>query len=289
MRNLNCIISLIWLTIIACNGNTANNAINSVGTKDDNSTIIKENYKKIKKKLQFVYNVNNADADSFGFMPVIDDQALGVKNLLIHNNNAYLTDPFHGNVKKIDLVNGIVKSSNILLNDKYFKICSITSFNNSLYVFSENEDVFILDNDLTVKDQFKLDSKYKGVKDVYYIKQDTLAIYRPNNDVLQLDNGQMQVSLIKIDKNHSISRKILLYPDYETYRDLLPNIRGYKYQEIKDQGNNYLITSYGKFELPEELPNTSMYYDSKNIDFTIDKIVYFSITPEKVQITVCEY
>lgn len=289
MRNLSCIISFIWVTIIACNGNTTNNAINSVGSKDDNSSKIRVDYKKIKNKKQFVYNINNADTDSFGFMPVADDQALGIKSLLIYNNCAYLTDPFHGNVKKIDLVSGIVKSSSILLNDKYFKICSITSFNNSLYVFSEKEDVFILDYDLTVKDQFKLDSKYKGDKDVYYIKQDTLVIFRPNNDVVQLDNGQMQVSLIKIDKKHSISREVLLYPDYETYKDLFPNIRGSKYLETKEQEKNYLITSYGKFELPEGLPNTSQYYDSKNMDFTFDKIVYFNITPEKVQITVCEY
>lgn len=282
-------IAFLSLAIFSCQGK-GNDKINRDNSLREMNTLVTDNnVKQLKNLKRFVFKIDNLDYNSFGFALVENDQAISITNILILGDFIFLSDAYHGNVKRIDS-DGKIISSAVLMNNTYMNLRSIGVFNNLLYVFSDKEDVFILDLNLQLKEHFKIGTdKWNGVKDILEVTVDTLTIYRSISDVKQLSDGRIQLSLIKIDKSNNITKSKLYYPDYESYSAQLFNIRGLLYKEERAGNKDYLVTPYGKFEIPEVLPNTSTYYDSKNLDFNQEIIAYFNINPQKVVITVCEY
>lgn len=243
--------------------------------------------KKIKNIRQFKFLVNNNDPLCFGFELVPDDQAIGVRNILLVENSAYLTDPYHGNIKKVNLLDGKVLISSIL-DSNYTSLRMLAYMNYKIYVFTDRVNTFIIDTSLKKTDEFLM-SNYRWGKDVFYQKEDVIVLYRPIDDVTQLTDRRLKVSLLKLFDGNKLVKDSVFFDNYKSFRDIEPNDRGVKYEEVTEGSFRYLVNAWGKYELKEQLPVTSKYYDSKNIDFTANRIVYYSVSPKEVIITIYEY
>lgn len=248
------------------------------------------NYKTAKRHIQFKFFIKNGIKESIGFKLVPDDQAMGIMGIALYKDNVYLTDAVNGNVKRINLLDGTCLSSNVLSNEPYHNLRSIAVFNEMLYVFTDKDIFFILDLDLAVKEQIKIED-WKWAKEIFAIKKDTLTVYRPVEDIYQLQDKRMQVCIVKILKNNSIERDTIIcdYKDFWGKYRLGNNVRGITYSESNEYNKYFVETPFGKYQINEPLPTTSKYYDSKNLDFNNKYLVYFSITPTDFLLTVYEY
>lgn len=251
-----------------------------------------EEIKAIKSVRIFKYKINNSNDNDFGFLSVLEDQSIGVRNIYLYKDFVFLSDPVHGNVKKINLSSGKICAVSPLL-DKDNDLRNITVFNDFVYVLTDNEINFILDTGLNKIGNLLL-PQYKGVKDVFKQTENELILYRPIEDVIQQNDKRMKISILKVDKTNSFQKDSLIwsYDEYNksAYGSSSSSNRGKQYTVFNNkEGKRYFINEHGKFELREILPTTFKYYDSKNIDFTPNKIAYYNVTSSDVILTVNSY
>jgi hypothetical protein len=257
-----------------------------------NNTVTKtvENIKPLKSVKSYRFNIDNNNLNSFGFLLIEEDQSIGVRSIVLHGDYLYISDPFHGNIKKMRISDGELSSS--LKLDSNYKIREITVFNNFLYVFTDDTKCYSLDLDLNIKAELTI-PKYRWVKDIFKQTQKELMIYRPIEDVIQLADKSTRLKIVKIGQDNSISKDslTLTYEQFESsaYSPKANHIRGIKYDYVANGNKTTLTNQYGVFELKEKLSNTAKFYDSKNIDFTESKIAHFSVTNNEVIIAIYEF
>lgn len=273
----------------SCQGKTENNHVNTSNVKHAVEPIETGDVKRIKSSQIFRYKVNNADYKQFGFLPVEEDQSIGVRSIIVSGNFIFVTDPFHGNIKKIDMKNGRVAAVSTQL-DTGNNLRTITVFNNAIYVLTDNEKIFLLDFTLNKINELVI-PKYRWVKDIFNQTENELVLFRPIEDVVQQADISMKIKMVKIDVTNAVKRDSLQlsYDEYNKSYYAVGNIRGKQYKYLNEEGKHFIVNEYGKFELKEKLPDTYKYYESKNIDFMVNSIVYFSVSRDEVVLTVNEY
>lgn len=291
-----CNILMVWCFIFilqACQQSTKTEN-NISGSNKSNKTFISENkeLKAIKLAQVFKYKYDNSNAKKFGFLYLSDEQSIGVKGVCLYNEYAYLTDPLHGNVKKVNLKNGEIVGASSRLN-KNFNLTKLTVFNDLVYVLTDDEIIYILDLNLNNANNL-LTPNYRWEKDFFKQTDEELSLYRPIDDVVQLKDKRMKIHILDIDKNNNISTDSIVWSfdkyNNSGYGSKLYNIRGKEYNFTKDDANAELLTiDFGKFELKKSLPTTFQYYESKNIDFTSNRIIFYEITKEELIINVYNY
>jgi hypothetical protein len=245
--------------------------------------------KSIKSTQVFRFKVNNTDVQQMGFLALQEDQSIGIRSVVINNDFVFLADPLHGNIKKINLKSGkIIAVSPKLDNENNLRTLAV--FNNAIYVITDKENIKMMDFNFNKIDDLSVPN-YKWVKDVFFQTENELVLFRPIEDVVQQADKSMKIKTLKIDvtKSIRIDSVILSYDEYTKSPYAKDNIRGKRYDYLNEDGRHYLLNEFGKFELKEELPTTYRYYDSKNLDFTSNKIVYYSVTPDEVILTVNNY
>lgn len=284
------ILALHSFVLSSCQGTTKSDQVSTSDVKN-NVELITENkgFKPIKSAQVFRYRINNADSKQFGFLSVQEDQSIGVRSVVLYGDFVFVSDPLHGNIKKIDLKDGKITSVSQQL-DVNNSLRALTVFNNILYVLTDDANIFLLDFTLNKTEELFV-PKYKWVKDVFKQTENELILFRPIEDVTQQADKSMKVKLVKIDRANTIKKDSLVwsYDEYNKSAYAATNIRGQQYNYLSEGGKHFVVNEYGKFELKEKLPSTHKYYDSKNIDFSVDKLVYYNVTPDEVILTVYEY
>lgn len=293
MLKIKYLLLTIILYLVSCNGIIPIENKNSDILHNDSFIVFQKKelnanfLKKIKSFKQFKYNVDNNSNKAIGFSLVQDDEALGIRGIILKDSFVYLSDPYFGNIKRINLNNGDLCISETLTTNRFFSIRNLAVFNNNIYVFTDKEDFYILNFDLKILSQNKIENG-KGIKDIFQTKEDTLIIYF-SQDIEQLYNKKINVSRAIILKDNNIKKDTVCFNNFEEYSEWESNVRGIFYKTIYKDGKHYLLNEYGQFEINENLPSTSEYYNSKSIDFNSNTIVYFKTLPTELIICVYSY
>lgn len=283
------ILIVLLFFISSCNEKKQSANESTKGVKHAVQSIGTGEIKPIKSSQIFRYKVDNADDKHFGFLLEHEDQSIGVRGIVVYGNFIFVTDPFHGNVKKIDAKSGKVVAVSTQL-DTDNRLREITVFNNVIYVITDNEKIFLLNLNLNKINELII-PEYKWVKDILNQSEKEIVLFRPIEDVFQQADKSMKIQIAKIDVANAVNRDSLLlnYDEYNRMHIASVNKRGRQYKYLNEEGKHLIVNEYGFFELKEKLPNTYKYYDSKNIDFMANSIIYFSVTIDDVILTVNEY
>jgi hypothetical protein len=255
---------------------------------------ITKNYsvREIKQFKQFRYLIDQRDTSQFGFRFSENDEATGIRSICIYGSFAFFTDPFHGNIKKVNLTTGEIKSS-VVLDKRFECLREIAILHEKLFIITDRENIFVTDTSLSKINEIKID-KYRGEKKIYYQSKDTFCFFRPLEDINELQNQSYQIFAVKFYNTGSFLLDTLYFNDYNSFENSSlgrnsQNVRGMKYEVIKKAGNFYLINQFGTYRVKEDVPLTSKYYNSINIDFMPSKIVFFDSTPQELILSIYTY
>jgi hypothetical protein len=275
--NISLSIVLLFLFSPICHSQNSQKVFDKSAKVITYTTLETKLYKK------FSFPCNNSDYKCFGYEVWEDDEDVGVKSISLDENNAYLTDVYHNNIKKVNIEDGTITSSIPIRNTPPSKsglwLRDITIFNNKLYVTSDIDSIYVFDKDLTLIETI---ASYKGTKTFYRVTNDSLFIYLNSR---QMPNKTILFDLQLITKTDSKKRINLTIP-INKYKEnsLLKDVQGNSYQ-ITD---NYILTKYGKLLL-----NTPLYeitgYIARNIDFKKDELAFYITNQSTLRLYVYKY
>lgn len=257
----------------------------SVSVKFSIDDTLHNPFRKPKKIIEYEFKFNNDDLYSFGFRKEQQGPSIGVNQILINNDNLYLIDSYHSSIKKIAIFTRQVTTS-LPLNNIKGSLNSLAYFNDRVSVFSNESRFYTLDENLKEIKIVEIPD-YKRGKDVFNQANDTIFLFRPTFDFKQKKDYSVIVDLLKISKDYSFSKDSVLFDSFESFRQFINfSVRGKKYS-LKQLGeNSRLMFSGSIYLLGKELPSTSKWYDTKNIDIQKEKIAFFEIDSEKIKITI---
>jgi len=232
---------------------------------------------------EYTYTCNDSDYKCFGYEAWVEDESIGVKSISLDENNAYLTDVYHNNVKKINLENGTITSSLPLRNTPPSKsgvwLRDIAIFGNKLYVTSDIDSIYVFNKDLTLIETI---ASFKGRKTFYRVTDDSLYVYLNST---QMPNKNISTD-IQIITNDNSTKRMNLITSIDKYKEnsSLADNQGNNYQVV----DNCILTRYGKLQL-----NTPLYeiteYSARNIDFTKSNLAFFTTNQSSLNLYVYEY
>jgi hypothetical protein len=224
------------------------------------------------------FPINNEDANKIGFVEMENDISIGITSLCIVDHFIYLTDEYHKNIKRVDILTSDIISSSKLTDSTYFKqFNDIVDFNNNLYITSSENNVFVVTEDLKKSFSFKLPTKGGYPIKILSKSDSTLDFCIEVRDSLYSINKKNKiVSSRKLDNKESIW--------LTNYFDIaLGNIRYKSLKYIKENNNEYLIVGGKKIKLIEPFKYCS---DAYNIDFNNDYLVIFDISAKEFKLYV---
>jgi len=170
MNNQILILLLFFLIVICDQKSISNQPVKQAGKP----------LKYIKKTNTFYYKTDK-NIDSIGYYVYKETgEIVSIANIKIVDKYAYLSDPAHGNVKRIDLEDGTIIASEKLDLDSSWISC-LAFYNDQLYVFTFRGKVYLLDKNLKTKGGFLLNN-YIGNIDIYSEGDDGIIIYRNSSE-----------------------------------------------------------------------------------------------------------
>lgn len=270
--NKQIIVFALLLLITGCNQQSASKM---QGDKILSST------KQLKKTTTFYYQVNES-TDSIGYKRFEDGEISSIVSLKIVGKQVFLSDPVHGNVKRIDLENRKLTASERLDTDSSW-LYNIAYFNNLLYVFTFRGKVYLLDKNLETKGTFFLPD-FIGDIDVYSENMDSLVIYRNPSDIYQDNNRKDYLRRMIIGKNNHYSFDTISLEGEES----LTRLRKETGKEVRQGDKLVYETSKGKYEILDSI-EIKKEYDCKRIDYSDDYLVTFEVNPKRLKLVVYEY
>jgi hypothetical protein len=208
------------------------------------------------KYTKYKFNVDNNNPTIFGYEKIEYDEDIGPKSIIIDNNIAYIVDTYHGNIKKVDLNTGILSSSVPLSPKNNLFLRDVIVWEEKILISSDLDSIYVLNSNL----KFEIAIKTKRF-DKYFLKaNDSLFIY--------FSNEQMKCSL---DLNGKLTNCVNIYID-----NITP---AHSKEYIVSNNNNisFIETAFFKIKLKKEIPKLYFRYDSINIDFDKQTLVYFDI------------
>jgi len=261
---------------------------------DHQITLDSTKIKYIKKKQIFSFLMGNA-ANNFGYQKYEDGSVSSINCVKIIGNYAYLIDEKYNNLKRLNLIDGkmIVSDRNLVRNRTY--LTSIGYINNTIYVFTTYDIVYLFDQELHYKKSVLLQN-YRGDIYPYSENKDSLVVYKMDaltEGLFDIDHGLIKTThtgifnLIKIENNGKISN-CKTKADHDMYDFLYGRENGSLGKEIPWK-NKLLLNIYGVFyEMPYSFHNLNT-YGCIDVDYTDKYVVCYKSSKAKLEVTICEY
>lgn len=230
--------------------------------------------------------VNNKNIESIGYKVWQEDENEGVKSICLTQKYIYLTDVFHNNIKKVEILTGLVESSQRIpaIGNHYDEkvwLRDITVFNKEIYVTSDLGYLFVFGMDLNLKDKIEIGT----VGQFYFFSQtvDKLEVFLRNKQNTDLT---MNLELLNISKNGDFNRSNMTMElnDFQS-RSLNYYSKGKEIKLLND--NKTIISKYWSMKVVDPI-NTTSEYDSFNIDYSENKLAYFNSTQDELFLRIYE-
>jgi len=256
---------------------------------DHQITLDSTKIKYIKKKRIFSFLMGNA-ANNFGYRKYNDGSVSSVNCVKIIGNYVYLIDEEQNNIKRLNLTDGkMIVSNRNLVRDRTC-LTSIGYINNTIYIFTTFNIVYLFDKGLHYKGSIFLQN-YRGAIYPYSENKDSLVVYNIDawDDALGETKKTGILSLIKINNNGRISN-IKINADNDIFEFLNGKQNGCP-GEVIPWGNKLLLKIH---DVSYEIPN-NLYYLNKyncsciNVDYTEKCVVCYKASKAKLEVTICEY
>jgi hypothetical protein len=250
---------------------------------DTSTVVISSTLLNIKLYKEYTFSCSNSDYRCFGYEIWEGDENVGVKSICLDENNAYLTDVYHNNIKKINIEDGKITSSLPLLDTppsiSGVWLRDIAIFDYKLYVTSDIDSIYVFNKDLILIETI---ASFKGRKTFYRVTDDSLYVYLNST---QMPDKNISVDLQLIKKIDSKKRMNLIIPIHKYKGNpLLKDNQGNSYQVV----DNCILTMYGKLQL-----NTPLYeiaeYSARNMDFTKSHLAFFTTNQFSLSLYVYKY
>lgn len=236
-----------------------------------------QDLKTYKSHKSFKFNIDNSKPSSFGYKYFEDDMDVGVMSIFTHNNNIYIPDRFHSNLKVIDIEKKEVLVSEELVN----WISDAFIYNDTIYVVSDFFGYRQLDKNLNIvysDDNFlpKGSKAFIELNDEYYIVNYFELFYEEYKRFYPLYRvSTLQKSNIETIKVGS---------------DNLPLRVGYSNVKKVIDNKEYLVFRDSFYELPFKLKDVED-YKANNIyvDEKTNMLTHFFINENIIEINILYY
>jgi hypothetical protein len=262
------IVQLILLSLMACNGSNRN--VSSLNDTSDSLRIIQPKV--------FSFPVDNDHAERIGFIELENNYSIGITSLCVVDNYIYLTDEYHKNIKRVDIITSEIICSNKLTDSTYFKqFNDIVEFNNSLYITSSENNIFVVDKDLKKYFSLKLPTKGGYPINILSKTDSTLDFCIEIRDSAYRINTK---NIVTLERKLDNKERIWLTNYFDIY------IGNIKYKKLK-----YFIKDNQEFILIEDkkvklLVPYKYCSDAYNIDFNNDFLVIFNTNAKEFNLYV---
>lgn len=208
--------------------------------------------------------VNNLDSCSPGFEYFEDDESIAINAITILDSLCFLLDPYHRNIKMINLITGNIDCSDpSLISHRPY---GIFTFQNFIYILTKSNTNYIFNTELEKISEFYLPL---GLNYLIAVESEALKLYNPLFSSVSTIN--IRGDIIE-EKKENIN--------------YLKYINGKKFEIVNSENTSIIKNIYGEFDLKRNFPYTWKYYDSFNLDFDENNIVYFSSNPDSLVIYV---
>ncbi|WP_194778409.1 hypothetical protein [Pararhodonellum marinum] len=213
---------------------------------------------------KIVLIVDNLDTCKPGFGYFKDSESIAINSIILDGSFCLLLDPYHSNIKKVNLLTGEVKCSDSSVITS--RPVSLITSEGLIYVLTYSTTSYIFNEDLKLIKEFDLPTNKKyfvGFEGEYIILfnflYDEIITISKNGDIIEKKSGNF---------------------DFQRYS------HGKAFEIVEKRNSSFLKTETREFDLGRKFPHTWDYYDSFNVDFDDKKIVYFSSNPDSLVIYV---
>lgn len=213
---------------------------------------------------KIVLKVDNFDTCKPGFEYFKESESIAINSIILVNSFCFLLDPYHSNIKKVNLLTGEIKCSDSSIITS--RPVSFLITDGLIYVLTYSTTNYIFNEDLELVKKFDLPTNKK-----YFVGFE--------GEYINLYNF-LYDEIITVSKNGDIMEKKSGNFDFQRYS------HGKAFEIVDKTHSSFLKTETGEFDLGRKFPHTWDYYDSFNIDFDDQKIVYFSSNPDSLVIYV---
>jgi len=258
-------------------------------------------FKRLKFKREMVFNLSSENPDSLGL--IYTPEAVSIEAIKIVDDFAYLSDPIHGNIKKICLKSGYMISSNPLENERFeFYLQEIAYFNSLLYVLTHRKKIFRLTTDLKYVDSFFLPDSHQNKIYLYSDRGEALILFSDGRNDFIIDEKTRPSEYVVDEKTKILQRRLhidyqlnltydtLGFQNHLEYRKWITSIRG---SLIKIEDKPFYLCNDIKYEVPIDF-EAGLFFGGalgRNIDCSEQYLAFFDISLEekKLFLSVYEY
>lgn len=236
----------------------------SCNPKSEKVNLIESSYKNSKYIDSKTIYIDNLDSCSLGFQYFEEDESIATNSIAIMDDLCFLLDAYHKNIKMINLETGDIDCSDpsLILERPY----GIFAYNNLIYVLTKSKVNYIFNRKLEKVSEFYLPLGMNYLIDIEY---EMLKLYNPLYSIVSTIN-------IKGELINENEEKI----NYQRF------VNGKIFEIINLDSTSIIKNEYGEFDLNRKFPFTWEYYDSFNLDFDENNIVYFSSNPDSLVVYV---
>jgi hypothetical protein len=238
-----------------------------------------KNHEKLKKEYSiFKYKVDNKNDTSFGYFTSKEDGLIiGPSSVYLFGEIVLITDPFHNNIKCINLNSGLksiisLPKSQVKKNSKLIDLYILDSL---IYLIKTGEDIEIIDLKGNFKNKLVVPSisnrRYFGNKIICKSTYSSFSIHL-ESDYIQNPDYSFKLKLWNIEKSGQLKEKFLNINEYNYYDLKFRNIRGKQESVDFEFDKMTLKTQWGRFTLINT-PLKVNYWENNNFDFGSNRVV----------------
>ena len=259
---------ILLLNLMACNGPNRN--VSSINDTSDSLRIIQPKV--------FSFPVDNDSVDNIGIVELDKNIWIGITSLCVVNHYVYLTDEYHKNIKRVDILTSEIICSNKLTDSTYFKqFNDIVEFNNSLYITSSENNIYVVGKDLKKYFSFQLPTKGGYPINILSKTDSTLDFCIEIRDSAYRINTTNKVTL-----GRKLDNKEIIW--LTNYFDIhLGNIRYKNLRYFIEDNQEFMLIGDKKIKLLVPYKYCS---DAYNIDFNDDYLVIFNTSTKEFNLYV---
>ncbi|MBW6480984.1 MAG: hypothetical protein K0B37_16255 [Bacteroidales bacterium] len=256
-------------------------------------------FKALKFKRDMVFNLTSENPDSLGL--TYAPEAVSIESIKIVGDFAYLSDPVHGNIKKICLKSGYMISSNPLENERFeFYLQEIAYFKSLLYVITHRNKIFRLTTDMEYVDSFFLPDSYQNNIYLYSDRGAALILFSDGRNDFIIDEKTRPSEYVVDEKTKIYQRRLhidyqlnflydtLSFQNHSEYRKWITSIRG---SLIKIEDKPFYLCNDKKYEVPKDFKAGRFFGGAlgRNIDCSEQYLTFFDISLEEKKLYLYVY
>jgi hypothetical protein len=230
--------------------------------------------KELKSTKTYKIKIDNSDTEAIGYKSYEDDMDIGVNSIYKSGSIIYITDPYHKNIKALNINSGDINTSREL----FPWITDICVYKDRICVLNEYDGLKILNNKLIISQNINMPKGYK-----YFIRyQDKMYII--NATEFNKSEGKtfyQAFELKPIIENGKLEETNLSFKT-------LPMKYGYFNEEEELNGKIYLKAEDSYYEIPKKLKQIEG-FDAYNIFVDKSEVVYYYLTGKELIIEVFNY